>query len=269
MGLIPLPSKIDKRARLRNHLNEVFKNFKLEPEGVIPSFDYFFSTSNKFNSLVEAKADLDSKIYFIVESLDDGAYVLEYPHFYLPITTDMPQIILSKSIDGYNGQFAPRGNWFNISMSPIGGTWQWFGTLIHEYAHKGTSSINEIDKVSNQLTGILQEYGGFWNSWDDLITVDESEYVEAIKNNKFSEDYMTDLNRMAIRQDFSIEPYSDEIAKIDETLVRLKTNIAVSNNYNKFGDVFYDNHPFTESMVVLIEKFVWPDKKLLIMEKNK
>ena len=268
MGLIPLPSKLDKRERLRTHLNIFFKDFKLEPEGLIQEFDYFFSTSNKYNTMAEAKVELDKKINYIVTTIDEEAYVLNYPQFYLPITTDMPQIIISKSIDNFNGQYAPRGNWFNLNMNPTGGTWQWFGTLIHEYAHKATDSISEIDKTTNLLTSKLQEHLSIWNSFDELSTVPENEFAEAVSNNKFSKDYTTDTNRIGLRQDFDLNGYAQEMAKIDETLVRLKTNIGVSDHYHKLSDVF-DTHPFTPLMVSIVEKFCWPDKKQLIMEKNK
>ena len=266
MGLIPLPKKIDSKERLRVHLQRFFKDFKIEPEGYIQNFDHFFSGSESFKSKEEAEVDLNNKINTIVESLNEDSYIMMYPQFYLPISEDMPQIILSKSIDGHNGMYVPRGNWLNVSMYPVGGTFQWFGTVIHEYAHVGTSAIDELDKASNVLTAAFEEY--VWNDWDKLVTIPEEQFVEAINNNKLSEDYMTDMNRMLMRQHFDIDSYTQKMAKIDELFVRLKTNIAVSNHYHNLNDV-YDTHPFTDKMVYLLSQFCWPDTKPIVMETNK
>jgi hypothetical protein len=271
MGLIPLPKKIDKKERLRKHMQEFFKDFVIEPQDIFAELDYFFSTSTKFSTREEAQINLDQNIDTVVHFMDYWAgagagyaseeYILRYPNFYLPICEDMPEIILSKSIDGFNGQYSSRNDFLNINMTPTGGKMQWFGSIVHEYAHRITADVDEISSGTNLLTAVLQEY--ITSNWDELSTVDEDEYVRMIQINKFSEDIKTDFNRNQVRQDFDIGGYKYKINKLDETIVRLKVNIAFSSEYHSIDDI-WDEHPFTDKMVDLLTRLCWPDKKPIV-----
>lgn len=273
MGLIPTPAVINKRFRLRSHLTEFFKDWHSRMPSTFQTIlrDITMDDYTEFESW---DADMiPNWIEAMVDILPDESYILKYPHFYLPITTDKPKVILLENLEiqsflglswpeAFYGFYDNGTNMIVMNMSlclnnPIEG----LITIIHEYAHK--RSMDE---------GVLPD-GPVWVG--DLIfssfypsEIDYTDWFIGDKSN-----FEIRLMAYGMERDIAnIGAYSTYSQKVAEVFVRMKANVAVNNKYHNLEDLFDKGKVdtlFTTLFQEYAKQFVWPGKKQLIMEKNK
>lgn len=274
MGLIPIPPKIDKRARLKSHLTEFFKYWQRSmPFNYVTwmqeifSYDYTEFAPNEFPFMVTKWIDE------MVWVLPEDSYILKYPQFYLPITADKPEIILLDNLEiqsllgltwpqPFYGFYDQSANMIVMNMSlclnnPLEG----LITIVHEYAHK--RSIEEGVLPAGPKSAFHQMYYSFFPN-----ELDYNDWFIGDKSN-----FEIRLLTYGMESDISnIGEYVTYSQKIAEVFVRMIANVAVNNKYHKLEDLFDKGKVdtlFTKRFQEYAKQFLWPGKKLLIMEKNK
>lgn len=267
MGLIPLPSKIGKRIRLRNHLTKFFEGWEYQMPGTYATAFRELLLENYHEYSAFSDINMPLWINQMVDVLPDDSYFLNYPQFYLPITADKPKIILLKDLEiqsflgitwpkSYYGAYDNGSNMILVNMSMcLNNPLEGLITIIHEYAHKTSMNARVLPDGPIWLGEMI---------WDDLFGPDNPP--------EYTDWFIGDRSNLHIRltaygseRDIgNIEHYASSASQqVAEVFVRMKANVAVNNKYHDLNSLFEDKVDdfFTPLFQEYAKIFAWAENK--------
>ena len=247
---------VDKRSNLKNHLRDFFAKAKGSSSSLSSSFAALLSGTVLYDDDASKLRDLESFIGTSVDALPDDAYILNHPEFYLPINSNNPDIILASSIGGnklawYTSILGNPILAISLSDSPINVLAQ----LIHEYGHHVVVNSNiDIPTTNNLANYYIQELTSFeWDDWVNIKVDDYHIYLMSYGNmdtNSFND--MGSINR---------NNYNFDSLLINETIVRMRSNVAMDSKFRSMVDVFpviKQKVIFTPKFLDTLNGFIWP-----------
>jgi len=274
MGLIALPPKIDKAARFKAHMKEFFKDAGLRISNTYTqlatslAYDMEYYDDSYDDKLPQI---IDDWINTLSAILPENCYIFNYPNFYLPILANKPEVVFAKSMlaQGKVG-WGFFGVSQNVLVMNIGKIMQdpkeVLVTAIHEYGHKQTRIDEVLPTTSLNFEGTLTSW--FGNAGFDEWGVDvDNEQMWHTRARTYA----------SIRSVADVEHYTSYKEWLDEIAVRLKSRIAIHDEYHSLDDFFWSGRTkipkadtiFTEKYQNYLNTFAWPDKKDIPMVKNK
>jgi hypothetical protein len=208
---------------------------------------------------------LENFIEDSVNALPEDAYILNSPEFYLPIKSDNPQVILASAIGSGDGISEGVTSAFygsilgrpvlaiNLSNEPS----EILAQLIHEYGHhlvyNGDMGIPSVSH--GKLIYYLKDFLRFdWNNWSNIDT--DSYPIYLMTYGKIANS--TSLNPLGA---ITKANYSTDSELINETLVRIRANVAMESKFETFDDIFEPDKQtqiFTQRLINIIKRFSWP-----------
>ncbi len=250
--------EVAKRDRLKAHLRAFIEN-NINKDSLLLEAFLRVAAGTVVHDAPEAA--LANFIEISVNALPEDAYVLDYPEFYLPINTNMPQIILASSIGDGDGTMTAYYATIlgrdvlaiDISDDPT----LCLAKLIHEYGHHlvYNGDMGIPNNNYGRLVYLLKDYANFtWEEWS-LVTTDMYSANLRAYGKIADADYLNPLGSI------TRENYGTDSELINETLVRIRANVAMESKYASIDDIFEsDKHTviFTNMFLSIISAFSWP-----------
>jgi hypothetical protein len=129
--------------------------------------------------------------------------------------------------------------------------------LIHEYGHHlvYNGDMGIPNNNYGRLVYLLKDYANFtWEEWS-LVTTDMYSANLRAYGKIADADYLNPLGSI------TRENYGTDSELINETLVRIRANVAMESKYASIDDIFEsDKHTviFTNMFLSIISAFSWP-----------
>lgn len=274
MVVLPLPKKLDRKARFRAHMKEFFAGYVIGIDNIITraqittQYDLTYITEGQKPMVDEG---IDNWINTLSVLLDDDSYIVKYPNFYLPITANKPEVLLLADMKvGNNTGYGFYGNLSNILAINVkninSNPRDVLITTIHEYAHKQVR-IDEI--LPTGVLAIESTIASWFDSgFGDWAVGSDNQLLWHTKVMTYAK----------IRSVGDVNHYPSYMEWLDEIAVRLKSNVALNNQYHDL-DTFWErgfatktsvvNEIFTEKYQNYLKAFAWPDQPKLKKVLNK
>ena len=251
-----IPLVVDKRQRLKDHLHRFFAHFLIEGDSAYDKYVMWSADAVVYNSRSQAEADLNALIDAVSIAVPDGAMILEYPEFYLPLSVGNPDIVLATSMKATSsselyGFYSPIGDFLSVAMK--GDPMRIMATVVHEYGHHANNVRGVVSTASTFLSAVFVSAIFDWDDWSPMDP--ETFGVGMNAYNQIGGSHIA-LNSLS-----NIGSYSIDFVKIDEALVRIKANVAMSDKYKTLDDIYRPKHQqklFTPKMINEINNFCWP-----------
>jgi hypothetical protein len=260
-AVIPL----SKRDKLKSHIKSFIESQILDDSLVLEAFVKLTTGTTTYANPDVATRALENFIEDSVNALPEDAYILNSPEFYLPIKSDNPQVILASSIGSGDGISEGVMSAFygsilgrpvlaiNLSNEPS----EILAQLIHEYGHhlvyNGDMGIPSVSH--GKLIYYLKDFLRFdWNNWSNIDT--DSYPIYLMTYGKIANS--TSLNPLGA---ITKANYSTDSELINETLVRIRANVAMESKFETFDDIFEPDKQtqiFTQRLINIIKRFSWP-----------
>ena len=126
-------------------------------------------------------------------------------------------------------------------------------TVVHEYGHHANNVRGVVSTASTFLSAVFVSAIFDWDDWSPMDP--ETFGVGMMAYNQIGGSHIA-LNSLS-----NIGSYSIDFVKIDEALVRIKANVAMSDKYKTLDDIYRPKHQqklFTPKMINEINNFCWP-----------
>lgn len=216
--------KIDKRARLYNHLKLLFEGSNVDFPGLRSAIDKQLGVTKGLVQYPDSDWPMVESagrdfIIRVTDLVEDNSYILNYPKTYLESSLTKPKIVWLKEMPvNVWGRYLPRFNLLMLHTKYIHHDVYFLQTVVHEIVHwqdlLGT-------KPNNSQYQLGSEYN--LNDWFTTDVESVISYLAGIPNLPI--ETFVALSQYAHRQVFA------------EIVARIKSLVALSSKYHSLEDI--------------------------------